>query len=67
MSEIITNVWKKLLPPSSGRRSFGERRPKWENNIQMDLKEVFESVASIRLTEDRCSDLLKTVLHLAVS
>jgi len=35
-----TGVWRLLVGKPEGKRPLGRPRPRWEDNIKMDLKEV---------------------------
>jgi hypothetical protein len=52
-----------------GKRPLGRPRPRWVDNIKMDLREVeWDSVVWIYMAQDRDQwrDLVKTVLNLRV-
>ena len=47
-------VYRVLVVKPEGKRSFGNPRSRWEDNIKMDLQEVgFGSMNWIELSQDR--------------
>jgi len=47
-------VYRVLVRKSEGRRPLGRLRPRWEDNIKMELQEVeCGDVGSIDLAQDR--------------
>jgi hypothetical protein len=58
-----------LVGRPEGRRPLGRPRPRWEDNIEMDLREIgFGDVDWIRWTQDRDRwlALVNTVMNLRV-
>jgi hypothetical protein len=66
----MENVCKILVEEPEGKRSVGRPRRRWEDNFEMELREVsLEGVDWVHLTQDKglwCA-LVKTVLNLRVS
>ena len=47
-------VYSVLVEKFEGKKPFGKPRPRWEENIKMDLQEVgFEGMDWIELAQDR--------------
>ena len=47
-------VYRVLVGKSEGKRPLGRPRPRWEDNIKMDLQEVgFRGMDWIKLAQDR--------------
>jgi len=47
-------VYRVLVRKSEGRRPLGRLRPRWEDNIKMDIQEVeYGDVGWIDLVQDR--------------
>jgi hypothetical protein len=40
----MRNAYKILVRKSEGKRPFGRPRPRWEDNIRMDLTEIWWEV-----------------------
>jgi hypothetical protein len=62
-------AYRILVGRPEGRRPFGRRRRRWEDNIKMDLQEVrWEGVDWIDMAQDRdrWRDLVNTVMNLRV-
>jgi hypothetical protein len=50
----MRNAYKILVGKPEGKRPFGRPRRSWENNVKMDLKEIWwKGVDWIRLAQDR--------------
>jgi hypothetical protein len=52
------------------KRPFGRPRSVWEDNVEINLKEIgWGSLSWVRLAQDRekCSDVLNTITNLCVS
>jgi hypothetical protein len=50
----MRNVYKVLVRKPEGKRPLGRSRRRWEDNIKMDLKEIwFEVVNWIHLAQNR--------------
>ena len=47
-------IYRVLVGKSEGKRPLGRPRPRWEDNIKMDLQEVgFRGMDWIKLAQDR--------------
>jgi hypothetical protein len=63
-------TYRALVGKPEGRRSLGRSRRRWEDNIQMDLREVgWGSIDWINLVQDRdrWRALVNTVMNLQVA
>jgi len=63
----MRNAYKILVGKPEGKRPFGRPRRSWENNVKMDLKEIWwKGVDWIRLAQDRDQwwALVNTVVNL---
>jgi hypothetical protein len=63
-------VYRILVGRREGRRPLARRRHRWEDNIEMDLREVgWEGMDWIELAEDRDGwrGLVNAVMNLRVS
>jgi hypothetical protein len=48
------NAYKVLVGKTEGNRSLGRPRPRWENNIRMDLRDIeLEIMDRVHLAQDR--------------
>jgi hypothetical protein len=62
-------VYRVLVGSPEGKRPLGRSRPRWEDNIKMDLKEIYIDGAKwIRLAQDRVwwRAFVSTVMNLRV-
>jgi hypothetical protein len=62
-------VYKVLMGKPEGKRPLGRPRPRWEDGIRMDLREIgWGNVDCIQLAQDkdRWRALAKTVMNLRV-
>jgi len=65
----MRNTHKTLVGKPEGKRPLGRRRCKWEDNIRMDLKEIWwEGVEWVHLAQvrDRRWVIVNTVVNLRV-
>ena len=46
-------VYRVLVENSEGKRLLGRPRPRWEDNIKMDLQKVVWGMDCIELAQDR--------------
>jgi hypothetical protein len=63
------NVYRVLMGKPEGKRPLGRPRPRWEDEIRMDLREIgWGSVNWIQLAQDRdrWRVLVNTVMNLRV-
>jgi hypothetical protein len=61
--------YRVLVGKPEGKRPFGRPRPRWENNIKMDLQEVGREVmdwVDVAQDRDRCRLLVNAVMNLRV-
>jgi hypothetical protein len=65
----VRGAYNILVGRPEGRRPLGRPRRRWEDNIEMDLREIgFGDVDWIHLAQDRdrCRALMKTIMNLLV-
>jgi hypothetical protein len=63
------NACRILVGKPEGKRPLGRPRPRWVDNIRMDLREIgWDDVDWIDLAQDRdqCRALVSTVMNLRV-
>jgi hypothetical protein len=64
----MRNACKILVMNSEGKRSLGRPRCKWEDTINMDVKEtVWKGVDLIHLVQSRCQWLAVMNMNLWIS
>jgi hypothetical protein len=62
----MRNSYRILVGKHEGKSPFGRPRPRWDDNIRMDLREIgWEVVELMHLSEDR--DQLRTVVNTVMS
>jgi hypothetical protein len=62
-------VYKVFVGRPEGKRPLGRRRRRWEDNIKIDLREIWITGANwIRLAQDRIQwrDFVNTVMNLRI-
>ena len=62
-------VYRVLVGKPEGKRTFGRPTPRWEDNINMDLREVgCGGMDTIELAQDweRCRALVNAVMNFRV-
>ena len=63
-------VYRVLVRKPEGKRPLGRPRPRWEDNIMMDLQEVgggFEDWMELAQDRDRWRALVSTVMNFRVA
>jgi hypothetical protein len=65
----LSNAYKILVGNSEGKRPLGRTRHRWEDNIEMDLREIGWDVMDwidLARDRDRWRNLVNTVINIGV-